>query len=75
MLKIEPLETQLFSLESELKKSETKKVQCERQLQELDVAVAELNAEFKRKISEAEALKVGLRKAEETLESAQSLLS
>jgi hypothetical protein len=45
-------------------------LECQRALEELDGSVAELNENFARKTSEAESLKIGLKKAEETLHAA-----
>lgn len=48
--------------------------ECQRNLEELDGSVQTLNDNFAQKTQEAESLKFGLNKAEETLFAAQSLL-
>jgi dynein heavy chain 2, cytosolic len=74
LLKIEPLTNELNGLMQKLEKSQYRMAECQRNLEELDGSVATLNDNFARKTQEAESLKFGLKKAEETLQAAQSLL-
>jgi dynein heavy chain 2 len=74
LLKIEPLTNELGGLERQLGKSQKRVHECEQQLQELDASVSVLNDNFAGKTAEAESLKIDLKKAEDTLHAAQSLL-
>jgi dynein heavy chain 2 len=74
LLKIEPLTNELNGLMQKLEKSQYRMAECQRNLEELDGSVASLNDNFALKTQEAESLKFGLKKAEETLHAAQSLL-
>ena len=75
MLKIEPLTNELSGLQKKLDQSQARVKECELQLQELDASVSVLNENFAQKTAEAESLKLDLKKAEETLHAAESLLN
>lgn len=74
LLKIEPLEVEMNSLLSDLKKSQSRVQECTRQLEELEESTKVLNNELKAKTNEAAELRVGLEQAEKMLNSAQNLL-
>jgi septal ring factor EnvC (AmiA/AmiB activator) len=72
--KVAPLERELQGLMASLQSSQERLAHCQQELGELDSAVVRLKADFQRKTSEAESLKIGLQRAEATLQSAASLL-
>jgi dynein heavy chain 2 len=72
--KINPLEDDLNKVKKKLDSQKSRVVECEDQLKELGVRVVKLKDEFSKKTSEAEILKNDLRRAEENLGLAQSLL-
>jgi len=72
--KIQPLESEQNKLRKKLEVSETRLHDCQKQLVELDSKVTSLKENFGQRTSEAEALKLQLKKAEDTLGVAQSLL-
>jgi len=74
LLKIEPLTSELNGLQKKLDTSQARVKECEMQLQELDASVSVLNDNFMQKTAEAESLKLDLKKAEEILHAAESLL-
>lgn len=74
LLKIAPLTTELSGLMSKLQKFQQRVDECRQQLHELDVATEQLNHNFAEKTQSAGLLEASLRKAEETLNAAQSLL-
>lgn len=72
---IKPLETEMNMLLKALESSKKKVNECEERLAALDQKVKELKESFAKKIAEAELLKNELKKAEDTLKSAKSLLT
>jgi dynein heavy chain 2, cytosolic len=74
LLKIEPLTNELNGLLNKLQKSQIRMAECQRNLEELEGSVQILNDNFAQKTSEAESLKYDLKRAEDTLHAAQSLL-
>ena len=72
--KIAPLEKVLAELSASLDSSRERVRECERELEALDAEVVNLKNEFGRRTGEAEALKLSLKKAEDQLEAAESLL-
>ena len=74
LLRIEPLEKQMKALKRQLKESTDRASFCEQQLGELDAQTKILNRELMDKTAQAESLKLDLKTAEDTLESAQKLL-
>ncbi|KAG2426397.1 hypothetical protein HYH02_014824 [Chlamydomonas schloesseri] len=72
--RVSPLETELHRLQSSLEESQRLIKQYEEELVQLDAAVAALKAEFSKKTSEAETLKISVDKAEAVLTSARQLL-
>jgi dynein heavy chain 2 len=72
--KIKPLEEDLERATRKLETSQKRVLECEEQLEVLDKQVESLKDNFAKRTAEAEALKADLRKAEETLGSAQELL-
>ena len=72
--KIAPLEDMLAKLTASLASSKTRLVECEEELQVLDQRVVEMKDEFAKKTGEAETLKIGLKRAKDTLSAAESLL-
>jgi chromosome segregation ATPase len=70
LLQIEPLERELNKLQKQLDESTKRANDCIVQLEELDEQTKILNKELMKKTSEAEALKMDLKKAEDTLVSA-----
>ena len=72
--KIAPLEKILGQLSNSLDTSTRRVEECERELEALDREVVEMKEEFGRRTSEAEALKLNLKKAEDQLEAAERLL-
>ena len=72
--KIAPLEKILGQLSDSLDTSTRRVEECERELAALDREVVEMKEEFGRRTSEAEALKLNLKKAEDQLEAAERLL-
>ena len=72
--KIQPLESEQNKLKKKLEVSEVRLHECQKQLIELDNKVVQLKDNFGQRTSEAEALKIQLKKAEDTLGVAQSLL-
>lgn len=61
-------------MKKQLDESTRRADECIKQLEELDDQTKILNKELMKKTSEAEALKMDLKQAEDTLESAQNLL-
>lgn len=55
---------------SKLEKSQARMTECQKALQELEGSVLTLNNNFAQRTQEAESLKFGLQKAEETLHAA-----
>ena len=74
LLKIEPLTNELNGLMSKLAKFQVRVEECQRQLQELEIATEKLNQDFAQKTQAAVVLENSLRKAEETLRAAEKLL-
>jgi dynein heavy chain 2 len=74
LLKIEPLTSELNGLLHKLEKFQVRVQQCEMQLHELEVQTEKLNNNYQEKVEEAGVLKAGLKKATQTLSSAQNLL-
>jgi len=72
--KISPLVNEQTKLQTKLQVSEARLFECQKQLVELDDKVIQLKDNFGKRTSEAEALKLQLKKAEDTLAVAQSLL-
>ena len=72
--KIAPLEQANAELQAELDSSKERLGKCKDALGMLDAKVVELRDDFSKRTAEAEALKVSLQKAEETLRAAQTLL-
>jgi len=72
--KIQPLISEQTKLQKKLQVSEARLYECQKQLAELDEKVIQLKDNFGQRTSEAEALKLQLKKAEETLGVAQNLL-
>lgn len=72
--KIAPLEKAMASLNASLESSKQRLVECEAELGVLDQRVVELKEDFGRKTGEAEALKIGLKRAQDTLSAAENLL-
>ena len=72
--KIRPLEIELSKLDKKLESSRHRLIECEKQLQTLNGRVEQLRQDFAMKTQEAEILKADLRKANETLILAKTLL-
>ncbi|DBA00111.1 TPA: hypothetical protein N0F65_000402 [Lagenidium giganteum] len=72
--KIEPLEADLAEAKRSLEASQQRLQQCESELKKIDVKVDKMKAQFAEKTKEAEILRVGLERAESTLDKAQGLL-
>jgi len=72
--RIAPLERDLEDLNASLEESKQKLQQCEVDLKHLDQEVMKLKTEFAKRTSEAEELKIGLKKATDQLEAAEGLL-
>lgn len=72
--KIEPLEADLAEAKRSLEASQQRLQQCENELKKIDVKVDQMKAQFGEKTKEAEILRVGLERAESTLNKAQGLL-
>ena len=68
------LEAMTRELQAELESSKARLIKCKDALGMLDAKVVELRDDFSKRTAEAEALKVSLQKAEETLGAAQTLL-
>ena len=73
--KIAPLERDLGVLTESLLESREHMQRCEEDLRELDERVVELKQDFAKRTGEAEALKISVKRAMDTLEAAQNLLS
>jgi dynein heavy chain 2 len=74
LLKIGPLEREMNALLEDLQQSEARVEECTSQLEQLEDSTKILNLEMREKTNEAATLRVGLEKAEQTLNSAQNLL-
>jgi dynein heavy chain 2 len=72
--KIAPLENILKQLTGSLDTSTKRVEECENELVALDLEVVEMKLEFGRRTSEAEALKLNLKKAQDSLFAAERLL-
>lgn len=72
--KIEPLEADLTDAKRSLESSQQRLLQCETELQTIDRKVDLMKNQFAEKTKEAEILRVGLERAENTLNKAQGLL-
>ncbi|RHY58768.1 hypothetical protein DYB34_000770 [Aphanomyces astaci] len=72
--KIEPLEADLAEAKRSLEASQARLLSCEGELKAIDVKVDEMKHLFGEKTKEAEILRVGLERAESTLQKAQGLL-
>lgn len=72
--KISPLEDMLSKLTASLSTSKARLAECEEELGVLDTRVIELKEDFARKTGEAESLKIRLKRAQDTLSAAESLL-
>lgn len=72
--KIEPLEDDLAEAKHALESSQARLQQCESELKEIDDKVAVMKVQFSEKTKEAERLRSGLERAQETLDKAQGLL-
>jgi dynein heavy chain 2 len=72
--KIAPLERAMAGLNASLESSKQRLVECEAELGVLDQKVVELKEDFARKTGEAESLKIGLKRAQDTLGAAENLL-
>jgi len=73
--KIAPLERDLGMLTESLEESREHMQRCEEDLRELDERVVDLKQDFAKRTGEAEALKISVKRAMDTLEAAQNLLS
>ncbi|CAK4090165.1 unnamed protein product [Aphanomyces euteiches] len=74
LAKIEPLEADLAEAKLSLEASQARLLSCESELKAIDVKVDEMKSLFGEKTKEAEILRVGLERAESTLQKAQGLL-
>ncbi|OQS05963.1 dynein heavy chain [Thraustotheca clavata] len=74
LAKIEPLEADLAEAKRSLEASQQRLQSCEGELKAIDVKVDEMKSLFGEKTKEAEILRVGLERAEATLQKAQGLL-
>ncbi|KAF0686502.1 Aste57867_21689 [Aphanomyces stellatus] len=74
LAKIEPLEADLADAKRSLEASQARLLSCEGELKAIDVKVDEMKSLFGEKTKEAEILRVGLERAESTLQKAQGLL-
>ena len=72
--KIAPLERDLGMLTESLEESREHMQRCEQDLRELDERVVDLKQDFAKRTGEAEALKISVKRAMDTLEAAQNLL-
>lgn len=70
LLKIQPLTLELNGLMTKLEKFQQRVDLCRAQLQELEIATEQLNANFADKTQQAGLLEASLKKAEETLNAA-----
>ncbi len=72
--KVSPLEREVKKLDDDLMSSRARLKECADDIKECDEKVERLKVEFGQLTQEAEGLKYGLKKAMDTLESAQNLL-
>lgn len=74
LTKIQPLEQELGKATATLRGVQNKMEKLQKELQEIDDNVARMKDEFARRTAEAESLKIGLKKTEQTLSRAENLL-
>ena len=72
--KVAPLESQLVGLTQAAEKALVDKENAEREIAHLESSIGSLKENYSAKMSQAESLKLGLKKVEDTLERAEGLL-
>ncbi len=72
--KIEPLTRELSAAEEELERCQRRLQSCEQEIAEIDTKVSKLKQEFADRTREAERLRSGLEKVQETLTKAEGLI-
>ncbi|OMJ92391.1 hypothetical protein SteCoe_4833 [Stentor coeruleus] len=72
--KVKPLEDDLYKATKNLEASQKRVMECENELNKINLQVEQLKEDFSKRTSEAEKLKNELASAESTLSSAQELL-